>query len=231
MSSHLTSDEVRQDYIDKMGKELSGQFNRLHNECAWLHLKWSEYVALFGVSQSRMDILNASARGFFVLLDSSLWEDVLLHICRLTDDPEVGRRKRQTLSVRRLPELVNPAIRERVKRLVSAAVKKSKFARDCCDRHIAHRDLNLALKRGAKPLAGASRQGVEDAINAIVAVLGAVEEHYRKATTAYEHVSHLGNAEALLHVLREGIEARDEQFRRLKAGQISPSDFKPKPPI
>jgi hypothetical protein len=43
--------------------------------------------------------------------------------------------------------------------------------------------------------------------------------------------SHLGDAEALLHVLRDGVEARDEQFRRLKAGQISPGEFKPKPPI
>ena len=70
-----------------------------------------------------------------------------------------------------------------------------------------------------------------EAIDAIVAVLGAVEEHYRKSTTAYEHVSHLGDAEALLHVLRDGVEARDERLRRLEAGQISPSDFKPKPPI
>jgi hypothetical protein len=82
-----------------------------------------------------------------------------------------------------------------------------------------------------KPLAGASRQKVKEAIAAIVAVLAAVDAHYRRSTTAYEHVSHLGDAEALLHVLRDGIEAQDEQFRRLKAGQISPSDFKPKPPI
>jgi len=96
---------------------------------------------------------------------------------------------------------------------------------------IAHRDLNLALKQGAKQLAPASRQSVAGAINAIVAVLGAVEEHYRKATTAYEHVSHLGDAVALLHVLRDGIEARDESLRRLEAGLVSPSDFKLKPPI
>ncbi len=128
MSGHLTSDEVRQNYIAAMGNDLGGQFNRLYNECAWVHLKWSEYVALFGVSQSRMDLLNASARGFFALLESSLWSDLLLHLCALTDDPEVGRRKRQTLTVRRLPALVEPAIREKVRRLVSAAVKKSEFA-------------------------------------------------------------------------------------------------------
>ena len=63
----------------------------------------------------------------------------------------------------------------------------------------------------------------------LVAVLAAVEEHYRKSVTSYEHVSHLGDSVALLRVLRDGIEARDEWLRRLKAGL--PTDFKLKPPI
>ena len=223
------SDEIRQDYINKMGEELGSQFHRLWNECAWLHLKWGEYVALFGTKPSRVELLNASARGFFSLLDSSLWEDVLLHICRLTDDPQVGRR--QTLTVLRLPTLVDPAIHDKIRALVSVAVKRTKFARDWRNRHIAHRDLRLALNRGAKRLAPASRKRVRDAIAAIVTVLGAVEQHYRKTTTAYDHVSHLGDAEALLYVLRDGVEARDERLRRLTTGYGRPDDFKPKPPI
>jgi hypothetical protein len=229
MATHMSHEEVRQDYVANMGKELGLQFNRLYNECAWLHLKWGEYAALFGTSQSRMDILNSSARGFFVLLDSSLWNDLLLHLCVLTDDPEVGRR--QTLTVCRLPRLVDPAIHDKVRGLVSGAVKKTKFARDWRNRQIAHRDLNLALREGAKPLAPASRKRVKEAIAAIVAVLGAVEKHYRKSATVYEHVSHLGDAEALLYVLRDGIEARDARFRRLKAGEHCPEDFKPNRPI
>jgi hypothetical protein len=54
---------------------------------------------------------------------------------------------------------------------------------------------------------------VKAAIAAIVAVLGAVEKHYCNSTTAYEHVSHLGDAEALLHVLRDGVESREERDR------------------
>jgi hypothetical protein len=226
MATHMTHEEVRQDYIAKMGEELGGQFNRLTNECAWLHLKWGEYVALFGEKESRVDLLNAAARGFFGTVQTSLWEDILLHICRITDDSEVGRRKRQTLSLRRLPALVDASIAEKIRKLVSVAVKKSEFARDWRDRHIAHRDLKLALKEGAMPLAPASRQGVKDAITAIVATLGAVEQHYRKSETLYEHVSQLGDAVALLHVLMDGIEAREELLRRLEAGTLSPTEFK-----
>jgi len=55
---------------------------------------------------------------------------------------------------------------------------------------------------------------VNDAIVAIRTVLNAVELHYRNAATGYEDVSHLGDAEALLRVLRDGIEARKELMER-----------------
>ncbi len=91
--------------------------------------------------------------------------------------------------------------------------------------------LNLALKQGAKPLAPASRAKVKKAIAAIVAVLGAVEHYYREMKTGYEYVSQLGDAVALLHVLRDGVEARDERLRRLTMGEPRPDDFKPTPPV
>jgi hypothetical protein len=45
-------------------------------------------------------------------------------------------------------------IKESVRRLVSDAVRKTEFARDWRDRRIAHRDLELALREGANPVAG-----------------------------------------------------------------------------
>jgi hypothetical protein len=70
------------------------------------------------------------------------------------------------------------------------------------------------------------------AIDAITAVLNAVEGHYRDSETAYEHgVAAPGDAEALLHVLREGLEARAEEIRLLEAGKLPPGGFKPRRPI
>lgn len=48
-----------------------------------------------------------------------------------------------------------------------------------------------------------------------MAVLGAVEHQHHKTTTACQYVSHLGDAAALLRVLKDGVEARDERLRRL----------------
>jgi hypothetical protein len=198
-----------------MGSELGLQFNRLFNECAWLHLKWQEFVALFGTKPSRLDLMNQSAHGFFSLVQTLLWEDVLVHICKLTDNPEVGKRRRETLSVRRLPRLVEPAIKKRIQTLVSHAVKRCEFARDWRDRQIVHMDLRHAIDQRAVPLASASRNDVREAIAAIVAVLDAVEDHYCRMTTAYAFVSQLGDATALLYVLRSGIAARKQQHSRV----------------
>jgi hypothetical protein len=91
--------------------------------------------------------------------------------------------------------------------------------------------LALVLKQGAKPLAGASRKGVREAIAAIVAVLGEVEAHYCKVSTAYEHISQTSDALALLHVLRDGVEARGAQHQELKAGHIPSVGFMSKPAL
>ena len=55
-------------------------------EAAFLHLKWNEYVVLFGTGPERVDLLNRAAPGFFHLVQDSWWDDLLLHISRMTDD-------------------------------------------------------------------------------------------------------------------------------------------------
>jgi hypothetical protein len=85
----VTPEEVEQRYVDAMGPELGRTFNKLFIEFCQLHVKWREYVTLFG-TQSRIDLLSKTATGFFGLIEDSLFEDILLHICRLTD-PTTGR--------------------------------------------------------------------------------------------------------------------------------------------
>ena len=85
MATHNTADEVLREHKMKMGAALGAEFTRLWNECAWLHLKWRDYRALFGASPARIDLLNASACGFFWMIDVTMWEDLILHVCRLTD--------------------------------------------------------------------------------------------------------------------------------------------------
>jgi HEPN superfamily AbiU2-like protein len=225
MAITRSPEEVLADYELAMGPKLGPAFHGLWNDCASLHLKWREYRSVFGTSEARIDLLNAAARGFFGLAQDALWESVILHICRFTDPAKPSGR--ETLSLDCLPGLIDDFPQRRpVIDLVALAVSRSAFARDWRHRYLAHRDRQLALMPEVKPLAPASREDAQNAIDAITAVLAHVESHYcQRLPTMFEHLSQLGDGEALLRVLRDGIEAREAALRRIGTGEGDESFF------
>jgi hypothetical protein len=229
MAEEHGPEEVQQRYVTAMGQDLGQLFHLLWNECAWLHLKWSDYMILFGNRPERVLLLNQAAPTFFKLVQDAIWEDTLLHICRLTDPPKSSGR--DNLTLRRLLGLVPAEIRPDVDSLLQLAILKSEFARDWRNRKIAHRDLRRALSESTIPLAPASRKSVQEALEAIVDVLNFVERHYDGSTTRYDLCPPPGNAESLLCVLRDGVEAETARLRRLKSGNPSPEDIGPRPTI
>jgi hypothetical protein len=214
-----TPQERRQQYIAAMGAPLGKQFYRLTNECARLHLKWKDFVTLFGTSEQRIQLLNSAAPAFFVMVCDCLWEDILLHLSRLVD------ADKRTLSTRPLSRLVVPELRTKVEGLSDELFAKTAFARDWRHRHIAHLNRALALDEGAKPLAGASRIHVKEAIAALVNLLNAISVHYGHGLMAYEYASQLGDAGQLLHTIYAGVEANQQRMERLRAGTPAPGDF------
>ncbi len=87
MSGIRTAEESKADHVAAMGVELGEFYSALWHELAWIHSKWAEYVTLFGTTSTRVELLNQAAPRFFRTIQDSLWEDVLLHIARLTDSP------------------------------------------------------------------------------------------------------------------------------------------------
>ncbi|HKV98816.1 MAG TPA: hypothetical protein VJN96_03270 [Vicinamibacterales bacterium] len=211
MSRDYTPEEVQLRYVAAMGDHLGLVFYELLNECAHVHSRWRTFVTLFGMSEDRVNLLNEAAASFFGGLQDVLWEDVLLHLARLTDRPRIAGH--ETLTVRRLSDLAKdvPGI-EAALDLVGSNIG---FVRDWRDRHIAHRNLDLALER-AKPLAAASRQSVSDALLSIAALLITVERHYCDGTpSAYDFgIDGHGDAEDLLMLLRTGLDARDAEWKQ-----------------
>lgn len=228
MSQESTTEDVHQQYVDAMGDELGKLFFRFWNECVWLHWKWEEYVALFGTKPERISLLNKAAGSFFRVVQDTLWENVLLHISRLTDPPQSAGK--DNLTLRRLPALVDDKIRAEVGTLLQTCLTNCEFARDWRRRQIAHCDLRLALDDPtATPLAAASRKAVKDALTAIAALLNAVELHYRGSTVHYE-LQPYGNAEALLYVVWAGVQAETERRELIQSGKFSREDLK-RPPV
>lgn len=221
---HRTPDESKHANVVAMGEELGLLYSALWQQVAGLHHKWEQYVVLFGTKESRVHLLNASAGQFFRVVQDTLWDDTLLHIARLTDSPKsVGK---SNLSVRRLPDLIDD---EPTKLAVTArideALEASEFCRDWRNRHIAHRDLELALKRGPNPLKPGSREKVRKAMEALETVLNTVSKHYLESTTSFNLGSTAGGALSLLYLLDGGLRAEKARKERIKAGTTMPDDW------
>lgn len=226
MSDHRTAEEVKQYHAKVLGTDLGALYHALWNELAWLYSKWGEYVELFGTKPSRIELINNAAGHFFRIVQDVLWEDSLLHIARLTDP--IKSAGRENLSIRKLPDLIeNDVLKKKVEELIEVAIKKTDFCRDWRNRHIAHKDLGLALSTGAEPLLSASRAKVVDALSSISDVMNAISVHCMDSTTMYEGVGgESGGALSLLYVLDDGLRAKKELHERLKAGNYQPEDYK-----
>ncbi|MDF2766660.1 MAG: hypothetical protein K0S81_3655 [Rhodospirillales bacterium] len=220
-----TPDEAKQANIAMMGKPLGEQYSLLWQEVMALHASWHEYVELFGTNLERVEVLNRAAPSFFGTLQNELWDGILLGIARLTDSSSSGRKS--NLSVENLPALIDdPKIKAAVESLVAKARERSSFCRDWRNRRIAHRDLTLALDRIASPLEGASRIKVSEALAALAEILNAVQVRYEGGITHYDPVPGSEGALTLLHILDEGLEARERRLERFQKGSASEDDYR-----
>ena len=223
MSGYRSNEEAKQEHIRKLGDDLGSLFHELWGEVAWLYIKWHEYVELFGKSPSRIDLLNKSAPLFFRIVQDALWEEVLLHISRLTDPPKSAGK--DNLTIQRLSGLVNQEIEATISKQIAEAVNNADFCRDWRNRRIAHRDLKLAVDKQAEQLKPASRDKVRQALEDIAKVLNAISEHYMKSTIGFDLVREPGGAEELIYILDDGIKADNERRQRIESGKYLPEDL------
>lgn len=225
MVEHKSAEQVEADHLAALGQGLGPLFHALDNEVGWLHAKWKQYRHLYAAPEA-IDVLNEAAGFFFRLMQDMMWEDAVLHVARLTDPPRSMRK--DNLTFRRLPAAISePALAGRVSALVDAAVSDSEFARDWRNRHLAHRDLHLALGSLAEPLALASRQHMETVLASFRSVLNAVNLHYWDSTTAYEEFLAEDDAESLLFHLRAALKVERKRRERWGKGVVLPEDLDP----
>ena len=93
MAESHSAKEIRAQYVAAMPKPLGALCYELRNELTWLHLKWHDFRVLYANTQETIDLLSEAAPDFFYNLQRMMWEDVLLHLCRITDPPKVSGKK------------------------------------------------------------------------------------------------------------------------------------------
>jgi hypothetical protein len=202
--------EVRANVLAAMPQSLGELYLSLRDELTWIHLKWIDFLGLFGKKEC-VETLNEVAPALFAHLQRALWEDVLLHLCRLTDPPQsMGH---DNLTFRRLPPVVSdPTLQAKVKGFVDAAVAGTQFARDWRNRRLAHKELPPADGSPSKPLATASRKHVEEALLPMREAMNAIQLQFMGSATGYEHsIGALGGVDSLLFYVGRGLKAVHEE--------------------
>jgi hypothetical protein len=207
MSIHRTPKEILQHYVETMGEDLGSVFYHLWKDCTSLHLKWNEFVELFGKNAAQHRTLNTAARGFFGLVEDIWWDDLLLDLSCLTDN------KRDVLSVYTLQRAAPVGLRAEIKPRIAAVMKAVAFARDARHRIIAHRNIDVALNRSSKPLSRGSRNDIRAALKALDGLLHFIEHHYCDTEpTRYEYLEPLGGVSSLINIIERGLRDRDREF-------------------
>jgi hypothetical protein len=210
-------------YVAHMGERLGKRFDELWKDLAWLNVKWAQYTELFCSNRGRVDLLNETAPVFFRIVQDTLLEDVLLHVARLTEHSRPKGRN-EKLTIHTLPALVDVRIRNRVSYAVKIAQQKAATCLDWRHRHIAHRNVALALKE-AKPLEPITLQCVRDALAAIAEVLNEVHKQYVESEIGFGTPGRAGGAVELLYVIKDGLKAAEDREKRLHSGDIRREDW------
>lgn len=209
MAKKETAEQDRDNYLQVLGPTLGPLYYALYHEVAWLHAKWGQYRILFAQSQERVELLNRIAGFFFSVIQRALWEDVVLHIARLTDPPQSLGKDNLTL-LRLTAALQIPELVPEIENLVRQARADAEFARVWRNRNLAHLDLDLAMDR-ATPLPRISRANIEQALGAVRAVLNRIEGHFFRREVGFALFIAHDDAENLVYYLKSAVDAEDRE--------------------
>ena len=217
-----THDEIRAEYARSMGQDLGQLYHELEKDLSWLHDKWSEFKELYGKGPERIALLNETASSFFYIVQQTLCESILLHLCRITDPPEsmssVLKKKVPNLSCQRLANLItDPSLKASVDAQMQKVHSTCEFARAWRNRRLAHSDLMTLRGKHPYPLPPANINKVEDALASICDLHNMIGQHFGHSQLLFT-VRNPWGASLLVHHLDVAVRVEEEErecFRKL----------------
>jgi hypothetical protein len=180
---------------------LAAQFEPLFKEIMWLTAKWSEFLKLYAADKETIDLINRSAGYFFVIVQDTLWDDVLLHLTRLSGPARTGKNK--NLSIFQFPLLVDSdTLRAKLESLLNERDEVFAFADRHRNKRLAHHDLAVAIT-GISSVPGSSRLQIRKAIQFLQDYARVIYAHYTDTDFIFERFDNTHDANRLLRLLRK----------------------------
>jgi len=206
-----------------MGNDLGELFTALADDLTFLFWQWQSFSELYHDKKTRFEIMNRAAPFFFWVLQRSWWDEALLSVTRLVAPPQsMGQ---PNLTFRRLPAAItDPHFSAEIADAVSSVVGKAEFAKTWRNKRIAHRDLDVALKR-AQPLPPAKWGEVDVVLHDLVDILNRIQMRYLNGTTMYARAPIVHGSKDLLYLLREGLRRDEVRQQKLEKGEYQNEDW------
>ncbi len=197
---------------DAMPVQIKAVYEGLRYEVAWLHAKWAVFAQLFCRVDHRADLLSEMLPGFEVVVRDSLWNELTLGLCRLTDGATTGKNK-ENLTLKRLQMLIGesePA--SSLSEILDQVDEKSKPLRHWRNRCLAHSDLPTALGQPSQTLPALEQDTFDDLLGLVAQAMNLVEQHFLDSEMHYQSFTDLGDGDDLLFYLEQA-RALDQQER------------------
>ena len=195
--------ETLQGHIDALGDEKFGRvFYAVWSHWCEAKVRYEEYRELFG-TQEDCDLLNAVAPQFFGYVHQVFWQDLVLHVTRLTD------RSPKALRVQSLEKCLTKKDDRRLRAEVQThrenAEKAARPLVDWRNRHIAHRSQSLVIGTASTPLAPVRLVDCKEVLLHVLSAINAIERARMDGPTP-DYASAHPSARGLLSHLRGLVE-------------------------
>ena len=214
--THRTPDQAQQEYINKLGDQRGRFVKALENDLYNLRIQSEIYTAFFGTNKERVDLFNSISGNSAYWIERSMFESLVLSVCRLTDPSEMKGGKRN-VTVKALPLQLSKGPDSELEKRIDAATEATKFARDWRNRRIAHSDEQVRL--GRAKLDTATRANLSEAVDAIAACVRRYALVELDTTLGTHPIRQLGHDEIeFLTALHHGKNVRD-QDRQLRGDE------------
>lgn len=182
-----------------LGEKAGALYNGISNDIGRVRVKWREYCLLFRSSPEQFSIMNRVAPFFFYSVQHLMFDDIVLHLARITGPARSNNR--QNLTVAALPNALPCGVR--LSELVSDAVRDCHFTRDSRNRALAHRDLELFTNSMAVQVQPVKYNEIDKALRSLWNIIVFVEAEYFKAGMFDEVTYAPTGVESLLYWLKQ----------------------------
>ena len=194
--------------------ELRDLFDALNEEVTGLHTIWELYVQFYGTNDENFEIMNASAPQFFAILQSLLFNELVMILNRLTEKAATFGKANASLEqliVQLNTEQDANLVNSLKQRLLNIRDNYSAF-RTWRDKMLSHNDFTIALQGEGRDLPGITRKQAENAISEITDFINEFsisksigEQVYKPFMFAH------GDGNALMKFLKRGVESKNNE--------------------